>query len=141
MALRFDLLPFDQLHLGKCLLKNSHERAQFIIEGRMPILRAKDFLQSVLAATWLEKLYCCIQQMYLEEADEELQGSYLALAARSLTEDPTLYAELQNVDQLIASRQHYKALKGLKKFIRAEVFTVGGSPAEGYVPRYGGWKK
>ena len=76
MALRFDLLPFDQLHLGKCLLKNSHERAQFIIEGRMPILRAKDFLQSVLAATWLEKLYCCIQQMYLEEADEELQGSF-----------------------------------------------------------------
>ena len=141
MALRFDLGPYDQLHIGKCVLKNSHERALFIVEGEMPILRAKDFLQPALAASSLEKLYCCIQQMYLEEAHEELQGSYLALAARSLTEDPTLYAELQSVDQLIASRQYYKALKGLKKLTRAEAFTVDGSPGERYVPRYGGWKK
>ena len=141
MALRFDLGPYDQLHIGKCVLKNSHERALFIIEGEMPILRAKDFLQPALAASSLEKLYCCIQQMYLEEAHEELQGSYLALAARSLTEDPTLYAELQSVDQLIASRQYYKALKGLKKLTRAEAFTVDRSPGERYVPRYGGWKK
>jgi flagellar biosynthesis repressor protein FlbT len=141
MALRFDLGPFDQLHLGKCVLKNSHERALFIVEGEMPILRANAFLQSALAASSLEKLYCCIQQMYLEEAHEELQGSYLALAARSITEDPTLYAELQIVDQLIASRQYYKALKGLKKLIREEVFTFDRSPAERYVPRYGGWKK
>ena len=141
MALRFDLGPFDQLHLGRCVLKNSHERALFIIEGEMPVLRANAFLQPALAASSLEKLYCCIQQMYLEEAHEELQGSYLALAARSITEDPTLYAELQTVDQLIASRQYYKALKGLKKLIREEVFTVNRSPAERYVPRYGGWKK
>jgi flagellar protein FlbT len=141
MALRFDLGPYDQLHIGKCVLKNSHERALFIVEGEMPILRAKDFLQPALAASSLEKLYCCIQQMYLEEAHEELQRSYLALAARSLTEDPTLYAELQSVDQLIASRQYYKALKGLKKLTRAEAFTVDRSPGERYVPRYGGWKK
>jgi len=141
MALRFDLGPFDQLHVGKCVLKNSHERALFIVEGEMPILRAKDFLSSALATSSLERLYCCIQQMYLEEAHEEFQGSYLALAARSLTEDPTLHAELETVDQLIATRQHYKALKGLKKLIRAEVFTVDRSRSEGYVPRYGGWKK
>ena len=141
MALRFDLGPYDQLHIGKCVLKNSHERALFIVEGEMPILRAKDFLQPALAASSLEKLYCCIQQMYPEETHEELQGSYLALAARSLTEDPTLYAELQSVDQLIASRQYYKALKGLKKLTRAEAFTVDRSPGERYVPRYGGWKK
>src|ERR1700737_543272 len=141
MALRFDLGPFDQLHLGRCVLKNSHDRALFIIEGEMPVLRANAFLQPALAESSLEKLYCCIQQMYLEEAHEELQGSYLALAARSLTEKPTLYAELQSVDQLIASRQYYKALKGLKKLTRAEAFTVDGSPGERYVPRYGGWKK
>ena len=141
MALRFDLLPFDQLHIGKCVLKNSHERALFVVEGNMPILRAKDFLQSALAASSLEKLYCCIQQMYLEEAHEELQGSYLALAARSLTEKPTLYAELQTVDQLVTTRQHYQALKGLKKLIRSEVFKVDKTADEGYVPRYGGWKK
>jgi flagellar protein FlbT len=141
MALRFDLGPFDQLHLGKCVLKNSHERALFILEGEMPILRANAFLQPALAKSSLEKLYCCIQQMYLEETHEELQGSYLALAAGSLRESPGLYAELGSVDQFVAARQHYKALKALKKLIRAEAFAVDKTPDERYVPRYGGWKK
>lgn len=139
MPLRFDLGPFDQLHIGKCVLKNSHERALFIIEGEVPILRAKDFLLPALAASSLEKLYCCVQQTYLEEAHEEYLGSYLALAARSLMEDPTLSAELKAADQLITSGQYYKALKGLKKLIRGEAFTVDRSPSPHYAPRTGRW--
>src|SRR3984893_9167004 len=141
MALRFDLGPFDQLHLGRCVLKNSHDRALFIIEGEMPVLRANAFLQPALAESSLEKLYCCIQQMYLEEAHEELQGSYLALAARSLTEKPTLYAELQTVDQLVTTRQHYQALQGLTKLLREEALKASRTGNERSVPRYGGRKK
>jgi flagellar protein FlbT len=141
MGLRFDLGPFDQLHIGRCVLKNSHERALFVVEGDMPILRAKDVLSPTSAVSSLEKLYCCVQRMYLEEAHEELQGSYLALAAGSLKEDPTLYAELHAADQLIAVRQYYKALKGIKKLIREELFAVDKSPSDTYVPRYGGWKR
>jgi len=141
MALRFDLGPFDELHIGKCVLKNSHERALFVVEGNTPILRAKDVLEPTLAVSSLEKLYCCVQRMYLEEAHEELQGSYLALAAGSLKEDPTLYAELHAADQLIADRQYYKALKGLKKLTRQELFGVHKGASETYVPRFGGWKR
>ena len=141
MALRFDLGPFDELHIGKCVLKNSHERALFVVEGNTPILRAKDVLEPTLAVSSLEKLYCCVQRMYLEEAHEELQGSYLALAAGSLKEDPTLYAELHAADQLIADRQYYKALKGLKKLTRQELFGVQKVASETYVPRFGGWKR
>src|ERR1035437_5683035 len=141
MALRFDLGPFDELHIGKCVLKNSHERALFIVEGDTPILRAKDVLSPALAVSSLEKLYCCVQRMYLEEAHEELQGSYLALAAGSLKEDPTLYSELHAADQLIAARPYYKALKGLKKLTRQELFGVHKGASETYVPRFGGWKR
>jgi flagellar protein FlbT len=141
MALRFDLGPFDELHIGKCVLKNSHERALFIVEGDTPILRANYVLSPALAVSSLEKLYCCVQRMYLEEAHEELQGSYLALAAGSLKEDPTLYAELHAADQLIAARQYYKALKGLKKLTRQELFGVHKGASETYVPRFGGWKR
>ena len=141
MALRFDLGPFDELHIGKCVLKNSHDRALFMVEGNTPILRAKDVLSPALAVSSLEKLYCCVQRMYLEEAHEELQGSYLALAAGSLKEDPTLYAELHAADQFITDRQYYKALKGLKKLIRQELFGVRKGPSETYVPRFGGWKR
>jgi len=141
MALRFDLGPFEELHIGKCVLKNSHERALFIVEGDTPILRANYVLSPALAVSSLEKLYCCVQRMYLEEAHEELQGSYLALAAGSLKEDPTLYAELHAADQLIADRQYYKALKGLKKLTRQELFGVHKGASETYVPRFGGWKR
>ena len=141
MALRFDLGPFDELHIGKCVLKNSHERALFIVEGDTPILRANYVLSPALAVSSLEKLYCCVQRMYLEEAHEELQGSYLALAAGSLKEDPTLYSELHAADQLIAARQYYKALKGLKKLTRQELFGVHKGASETYVPRFGGWKR
>ena len=140
MALRFNLGPFDELHIGKCVLKNSHERAFFVVDGEMPILRAKDVLSPALAERSLEKLYCCVQRMYLEEAHEELQGSYSALAAGSLKEDPSLSAELHAADQLISNRNHYQALKILKRLIREEAFVIERSPPHRYAPQYGGRK-
>jgi len=140
MALRFDLAPFDELHIGKCVIKNSHERALFVVNGEIPILRSKDVLSPALAESALEKLYCCVQRMYLDETHEELQGSYLMLAAGSLKEDPSLYAALYAADQLISDRKYYHALKGLKRLIRGEAFEVQRSPSDRYAPRFSGRK-
>jgi flagellar biosynthesis repressor protein FlbT len=135
MPLRFDLGPFEQLFIGTCVLTNSRARAFFTVEGQLPILQGKDVLPAELAVSSLEKLYCCVQQMYLDESHEEHQGSYLTLAARSLTENPTLALELQAADQLIASRQHYKALKALKKLIDPEAFAGDGSVSANDIAR------
>jgi flagellar protein FlbT len=137
---RYDLGPFDELHVGKCVIQNSHERTLFVVNGEVPILNGKDALSSALAVSALEKLYCCVQRMYLEEVHEELQGSYLALAAGSLKEDPSLYAELHAADQLISNRKYYQALKGLKGLIGEDAFVVHRNPSDRYVPRYGGRK-
>src|SRR3954453_22948683 len=101
MPLRFDLGPFEELHIGRCMITNSHERSLFAVEGDMPILRGKEFLWEGAANSPLEKLYYCIQQMYLEEAYDKYQGRYLQLAAECLRSYPTLSAELQAGDQLI----------------------------------------
>ena len=46
MPLRFDLGPFEELHIGRCMITNSHERSLFAVEGDMPILiRAGDFFR------------------------------------------------------------------------------------------------
>jgi flagellar protein FlbT len=140
MTLRFDLGPFDQLFIGKCVLRNSHERAYFTVEGQAPILQGKDVLSPDRATTALENLYCCVQKMYLDEAHEEHQGSYLAWAARSLTENAGLGSELLFADQLITSRQYYKALRALKKLIGPKAFKRDETPPENYVPRHKGWK-
>jgi flagellar protein FlbT len=141
MSLRFDLGPFEELHIGKCVIKNSHERSLFVIEGEMPILRGKDTLSAASLRGPLEKLYHCVQQMYLEDAYETYQGSYLQLAAQSMREDPRLHSELHSVDQLIDSGDLYKALKGLKRLIRADAFTADSGPGTNYAPRVNGWKK
>ena len=123
MPLRFDLGPFEELHIGRCMITNYHERSLFVVEGNMPILRGKEHLREEAARTPLEKLYHCIQQMYLEEAHDKYQGRYLQLAAECLRNDPMLSAELQAVDQSIRAGDFFRALKSLKKLIPADAFS------------------
>ena len=147
MPLRFDLGPFEELHIGRCMITNSHERSLFAVEGDMPILRGKEFLPETAARTPLEKLYRCIQQMYLEEAYDKYQGRYLQLAAECLRNDPTLSAELEAGDQLIRAGDFYRVLKSLKKLIPADAFqadNLGPSKvarSANYVARVNGWKQ
>ena len=135
MPLRFDLGPFEKLFIGKSVLTNNGDRTMFIVEGETPILRARDVLTPERAVNAVEKLYRCVQQMYLEEDTEKYQGSYLALAAQTISECPGCYAELRIADQLIISGQHYKALKSLKKFVRQEAFSLSKTESEGHMPR------
>ena len=147
MPLRFDLGPFEELHIGRCMITNSHERSLFAVEGNMPILRGKEFLPETAARGPLEKLYHCIQQMYLEEAYEKYQGRYLQFAAESMRNDPRLSSELEVADQLIRAGDYYRVLKSLRKLIPDDAFKSDnlGSNKVGrsanYVARVNGWKQ
>jgi flagellar biosynthesis repressor protein FlbT len=135
MALRFDLGPFEKLFIGKSVLTNNSDRTMFIVEGDTPILRARDVLTPERAINAAERLYRCVQQMYLEEDTQKYQGTYLALTAQTVSECPARHAELRIADQLIKSGQHYKALKSLKKLVRQEAFSLSKTESEGRIPR------
>jgi flagellar protein FlbT len=135
MPLRFDLGPFEKLFIGKSVLTNNGDRTMFVVEGDTPILRARDILAPERAISAAEKLYRCVQQMYLEEDTQKYQGTYLALTAQTISECPACYAELRIADQLIKSGQHYKALKSLKKLVRQETFSLSKTESEGRMPR------
>jgi flagellar biosynthesis repressor protein FlbT len=135
MPLRVDLGPFEKLFIGKSVLTNGPDRTLFVLEGEGPVLRARDVLTSVSAVSAVEKLYRCVQQMYLEEDTQKYQGSYLALAAQTISEFPACYGEIGIADQLIKSGQHYKALRSLKKLIAKEAFSLSKTELEGYMPR------
>jgi flagellar biosynthesis regulator FlbT len=79
--------------------------------------------------------------MYLEEAHDQYQGTYLECAALSLTEDPTVAPDLQTADQFVSTRQYFKALRTLKKLIQPDAFMLKQGPSDNYVPRHNGWKK
>ena len=135
MPLRFDLGPFEKLFIGKSVLTNGGDRTMFIVEGETPILRARDVLTPERAINAAEKLYHCVQQMYLEEDTQAHQETYLALTAQMISEDPACYAELGIADQLIKKGQHYKALKSLKKLVRQEAFSLSKTESERRMPR------
>jgi flagellar biosynthesis repressor protein FlbT len=147
MPLRFDLGPFEELHIGRCMITNSHERSLFAVEGNMPILRGKEFLPDTAARSPLEKLYHCIQQMYLEEAYDKYQGRYLQLAAETMRDDPQLSSDLEAADQSMRAGDFYRALKNLRKLIRADAFGSNNlapnkvSRSANYVARVNGWKQ
>jgi flagellar biosynthesis repressor protein FlbT len=134
MPLRFDLGPFEKLFIGKSVLTNNSDRTMFIVEGDTPILRARDVLTPERAINAAEKLYRCVQQMYLEEDTQTYQGTYLALTAQTISECPACYAELRIADQLIKRGQHYEALKSLKKLVRQEAFSLSKTESEGRMP-------
>jgi len=135
MPLRFDLGPFEKLHIGKTILLNSHERAYFVFEGDVPIMRGKDVLQPELARNSLEELYCCIQKLYLEEAFAEHQDALSALMAKALSDEPSLLSDLKQVEALVMNREHFKALKRLKSLMDPAAFVVERSEPANYVRR------
>ena len=141
MPLRFDLGPFEKLFIGKSVLTNSHKRSLFAVDGTTPILHGKDVLLLEAAQNALEKLYCCIQQIYLEEAHDKYQGSYLELRVKAVEEAPHLYPVIKDVNNLIRNNDYYKALRCLKQFIRQDAFLVDRDPSSNYVLSDDGWKK
>jgi flagellar protein FlbT len=130
MPLRFDLGPFEQLFIGKSVLTNGGSRTVFVVEGDTPILRARDVLAPEQAVNISQKLYHCVQQMYLEENLAKYHGSFLSLAARAISESPAHHTEIEAADRLIKSGQPYKALKELKKLT-----LLSGRKAQAPLPR------
>jgi flagellar biosynthesis repressor protein FlbT len=125
MPLRFDLGPFEQLYIGKSVLTNEGDRTTFIVHGLTPILRARDVLAPERAVKAMEKLYRCVQQMYLEEDDQKYRASYTTLMVRAVSDCPTSGTDVMTADQMIKSGHHYRALRVLKKLIRQEAFPLG----------------
>ena len=130
MPLRFDLGPFEKLFIGKSVLTNGGSRTEFIVEGDTPILRARDVLAPEQAVNTPQRLYRCVQQMYLEENLAKYHGSFLSLAAQAMSECPAHHTEIEAADRLIKSGQPYKALKELKKLT-----LMSGKKAEAPSPR------
>jgi flagellar protein FlbT len=135
MTLRIELKPFEKVFIGDAVLTNSDQRTMFIIDGQTPVLRAKDAIAPENARTPAEKLYVCIQNMFLQRDHKRYQGTYLALAAETISSAPVEYPLLSEVDRFVTKAEYYKGLKALRKLIPAEAFSTESIPTPGYRPR------
>ena len=135
MTLRIELKPFEKVFIGDAVLTNSDQRTMFIIDGQTPVLRAKDVIAPDNAKTPAEKLYVCIQTMFLMRDHKRYQGAYLALAAETISGVPLEYPLLAEVDRFVTKAEYYRGLKMLRKLISAEAFSTEAAPTPGYRPR------
>lgn len=117
MPLRFDLGIGERLYVGRGVITNGRTRSMFILEGDIPVLKEKDVISAVDAATPLKRLYVHVQESYLHEKPAAT-AAYAALAAQAAAESPDIYRELADIDALIIASDLYRALKMLRGLIR-----------------------
>jgi len=64
-----------------------------------------------------------------------IKERFFALTVQAVSEDPSAYAVIAESDALVRNREFYRALKNLKKLIKADLFRVDRSEPCAYVRR------
>jgi flagellar protein FlbT len=139
MPLRIDLGPFEKLFIGKSVLTNNGDRTMFILDGTSPMMRARDILSADQAINPVEKLYRCLQQMYLEEDTRKYRPSYMAFLAQAVAEYPDHHDDLTRADECVLRGRFYEGLKALKRLINPEAFQSNQVEAAGSSRRTARW--
>jgi len=120
MALKVELKPGERIIIGDCVLTNSDQRARFLIEGEMPILREKDIITTVAADTPAKRVYFAIQLMYTSKDQRQHHDMYFKLIHDILMAAPSTWPLIEEINNHILTGEMYKALKTTKKLIAYE---------------------
>lgn len=121
MALRIELKPHERIIIGKVAITNGPNRANFVVDGHAPILRAKDVMTPEQADTVCKQLYLLIERVYLEDvAFEDALGPYRELAEQIVTAAPSTKRILEAITTRFVAEKHYGALKLCRKLIGYE---------------------
>ena len=68
MPLKVELKPGERILIGECVITNAGHRAQFVIDGKVPIIREKDIMTAEQANTPAKRIYLSILLMYTSQA-------------------------------------------------------------------------
>jgi flagellar protein FlbT len=120
MALKVELKPGEKILIGDCVLTNGDQRARFLLEGSVPILREKDIMTKDRADTPARRLYLIIQLMYVSHDPREHHDIYFSLIRDITQAAPSAWPLIENINNQILTGDLYKALKHAKKLIEYE---------------------
>jgi len=120
MALRIELKPRERILIGECVITNSDQRTQFLIDGRASVLREKDIMTVEQADTPAKRIYLAVQLMYTSRDPRAHHDLYFALLKDFLAAAPSAAELIQAINNHILSGELYKALKSSRKLIAYE---------------------
>ena len=120
MPLKVELKPGERILIGECVITNAGHRAQFVIDGKVPIIREKDIMSAEQANTPAKRIYLSILLMYTAKDARDQHGTYFALVRDLVQAAPSTWPQIEIINNHILSGELYKALKQSRKLIDYE---------------------
>jgi flagellar protein FlbT len=120
MALKVELKPGERILIGECVLTNGSQRARFVINGQVPVLREKDIITAEQANTPAKRIYLAVLLMYTARDPREHHDTYFALVRDLVQAAPSTLAQIEIINNHILTGEMYKALKQAKLLITYE---------------------
>ena len=120
MPLRIELKPGERILIGESVLINSDQRATFLIEGNVPILREKDIMTPERADTPAKRIYLAVQLMYTSRDPRAHHDIYFALMRDIVQAAPSTWPFVESINNRILTGDLYKALKEAKNLVHYE---------------------
>lgn len=120
MALKVELKSGERILIGECVITNSGQRARFIIDGKIPIIREKDIMTAEQANTPAKRIYLSILLMYTSRDARDQHAAYFALVRDLVQAAPSTWPQIEIINNYILTGELYKALKQTKQLITYE---------------------
>ncbi len=120
MGLKIELRPGERVMLGDCVITNSDQRTRLLVEGTAPILREKDIMTPSRADTPAKRIYLAIQMMYTSKDPAAYHDLYFKLVRDIVQAAPSMWPQVEIINNQILTGALYKALKEVKKLIAYE---------------------
>jgi flagellar protein FlbT len=121
MALKVELKPHERIIIGSCVITNTDQRARLLIDGdNVPILREKDIMTPESADTPAKLVYLAVQLMYISPDPQNNHGTYFNLLREIITNAPSAWPIIEEINSNILNGHLYRALKEARKLIAYE---------------------
>jgi flagellar protein FlbT len=121
MALRLTLKPNEHVIIGGAAIRNGENRADLLIENKVPILRERDILSPGKVRTPCERIYLALQLIYVDpERAAEHRRMFQSLVDEVLAAAPSLGSLVREIVDLAGAGRLYQALKRAKSLLRQE---------------------
>ena len=117
MALKVELKPGERILIGECVLTNGSQRARFVINGQVPVLREKDIITAEQADTPAKRIYLAVLLMYTARDPRQHHDTYFALVRDLVEAAPSTRMQIEIINNHILTGEMYKGLKQAKQLV------------------------
>jgi flagellar biosynthesis repressor protein FlbT len=117
MSLKVELKPRERILVGEAIITNGDQRAHFLIDGRVPVLRERHIMTVERADTPGKRIYLAVQLMYTAREPSQHHEIYFTLVRELVSAAPSTWPYVENINNQILTGNTYKALKEARKLI------------------------